>query len=130
MYKRQTLTIGAMAISGLCAATVGFFYGGVPALMFLVCLVWGVTVVADSAQFSSCVIELSDPRYVGTMLTIQTSVGFSLTLITIHALPVFAEYLTWQWAMAPLANGPAFGVIAMALLRRDPASSKLAGGRK
>lgn len=127
---RTTLTIGAMAISGLCAATVGFFYGGVPALMFLVCLVWGVTVVADSAQFSSCVIELSDPRYVGTMLTIQTSVGFSLTLITIHALPVFAEYLTWQWAMAPLAIGPAFGVIAMALLRRDPASSKLAGGRK
>ncbi len=127
---RTTLTIGAMAISGLCAATVGLFYGGVPALMFLVCLVWGVTVVADSAQFSSCVIELSDPRYVGTMLTIQTSVGFSLTLITIHALPVFAEYLTWQWAMAPLAIGPALGVIAMALLRRDPASSTLAGGRK
>ena len=127
---RTTLTIAAMTVSGLCAATVGFFYGGVPALMFLVCLVWGVTVVADSAQFSSCVIELSDPRYVGTMLTIQTSVGFSLTLITIHALPVFAGYLTWQWAMAPLAIGPALGVVAMALLRRDPASSRLASGKR
>lgn len=127
---RTTLTIGAMAISGTCAATVGFFYGGVPAVMVLICLIWGATVVTDSAQFSSCVIELADPRYVGTMLTIQTSVGFSLTLITIHALPVFADAIGWQWAMAPLAIGPALGVVAMALLRADPASTKLAGGRR
>ena len=127
---RTTLTIGAMAISGTCAATVGFFYGGVPAVMVLICLIWGSTVVTDSAQFSSCVIELADPRYVGTMLTIQTSVGFSLTLITIHALPVFADAVGWQWAMAPLAIGPALGVVAMALLRADPASAKLAGGRR
>ena len=127
---RTTLTIGAMAISGTCAATVGFFYGGVPAVMVLICLIWGSTVVTDSAQFSSCVIELADPRYVGTMLTIQTSVGFSLTLITIHVLPVFADAVGWQWAMAPLAIGPALGVVAMALLRADPASAKLAGGRR
>lgn len=127
---RTTLTIGAMAISGLCAATAGFFYGGVPALMVLLCLVWGITVVADSAQFSSCVIELADPRYIGTMLTMQTCIGFSLTLITIHGLPVFADHLTWQWAMAPLAIGPALGVVAMAMLRADPASVKLAGGKR
>lgn len=127
---RTTLTIGAMTISGTCAATVGFFYGGVPAMMVLVCLIWGATVVMDSAQFSSCVIELADPRYVGTMLTVQTSVGFSLTLITIHALPAIADLVGWQWAMAPLAIGPALGVVAMALLRADPASAMLAGGRK
>ncbi len=127
---RTTLTMGALAISGTCAATVGFFYGGVPALMVLICLIWGSTVVTDSAQFSSCVIELADPRYVGTMLTVQTSIGFSLTLITIHALPVFADVYGWRWAMAPLAMGPALGVIAMWMLRRDPASAKLAGGRK
>jgi len=127
---RTTLTIAAMTISGLCAATVGLLYGGLPLLMLILCIVWGITVVADSAQFSSCVIELADPRYVGTMLTMQTCIGFSLTLLTIHALPVFAGHFGWQWAMAPLAIGPALGVIAMAMLRADPASEKLAGGRK
>lgn len=127
---RTTLTMAAMAISGLCAATVGFLYGGIPLLMVVLCLIWGATVVADSAQFSSCVIELADPRYIGTMLTMQTCIGFSLTLLTIHALPVFADHFGWQWAMAPLAIGPALGVVAMVLLRADPSSVKLAGGRK
>jgi MFS family permease len=127
---RTTLTIAAMTISGMCAATVGFLYGGPPLAMLALCIIWGASVVADSAQFSSCVIELADPRYVGTMLTVQTCVGFSLTLLTIHALPVFADHLGWQWAMAPLAVGPALGVVAMAMLRADPQSVKLAGGRK
>ncbi len=127
---RMTLTIGAMAISGACALGVGFVYGGAPMVMVALCIIWGITVVADSAQFSSCVIELSDPRYVGTMLTVQTSLGFLLTLLTIHALPVFADHVGWQWAMAPLAVGPLLGVVAMARLRADPASAKLSGGNR
>ncbi len=127
---RTTLTMGAMAISAGCAASVGFLFGGVPLAMMLLCIVWGVSVIADSAQFSSCVIELSDPRYVGTMLTIQTCIGFLLTLVTIHMLPVFAEVVGWQWAMAPLAIGPALGVIAMARLRAHPGSKKLANGNR
>ncbi len=127
---RTTLTMGAMAISGACAASAGFLFGGAPLAMLLLCVVWGVTVIADSAQFSSCVIELSDPRYVGTMLTIQTCVGFLLTLVTIHMLPVFAGIVGWQWAMAPLAIGPALGVLAMARLRAHPDSKKLANGNR
>ena len=127
---RTTLTIGAMAISGGCALGVGFVYGGAPMVMVALCIIWGITVVADSAQFSSCVIELADPRYIGTMLTVQTSLGFLLTLLTIHALPVFADHVGWQWAMAPLAIGPLLGVVAMALLRADPASAQLAGGHR
>lgn len=127
---RTTLTIGAMAISGACALGVGFVYGGAPMVMVALCIVWGITVVADSAQFSSCVIELADPRYIGTMLTVQTSLGFLLTLLTIHALPIFADHVGWQWAMAPLAVGPLLGVVAMARLRADPASVKLAGGHR
>jgi len=127
---RTTLTIGAMAISGSCAAGVGFVFGDAPGLMVGLCLIWGITVVADSAQFSSCVIELADKRYVGTMLTVQTCVGFSLTLLTIQMLPWIAQHIGWQWAMAPLALGPALGVVAMARLRADPASRKLAGGNR
>jgi len=127
---RTTLTMGAMAISANCAAGVGFVFGGAPIAMMVICIIWGITVVADSAQFSSCVIELSDPRYVGSMLTIQTCAGFLLTLVTIHMLPIFAGLVGWQWAMAPLAIGPALGVVAMARLHVHPESKKLANGNR
>ncbi len=127
---RTTLTMLAMGISGLCAATSGFYFGAAPVLVIVICLVWGISVVADSAQFSSCVIELSDSNYVGTMLTIQTSTGFLLTLLTIHLVPAFAAHVGWQWALVPLAIGPFLGVVAMALLRAHPASLKLANGHR
>src|SRR3546814_8218137 len=80
-----------MAVSGGCAAVVGLLYAGPPLLLTVVVLLWGLTIVADSAQFSAGVAELSEPDGVGTMLTLQTSVGFLLTLATIHLVPWFAE---------------------------------------
>ena len=79
-WGRTTLTVIAMAISALCALIVGFLYGSNPWLLSALCFVWGVTVVADSAQFSSSVTELAPPERLGTMLTVQTCTGFLLTL--------------------------------------------------
>ena len=126
---RTTLTIAAMAISGTCAATVGLLFGGPPAVLLAVCVVWGVTIVADSAQFSASIAELSDPAWVGTMLTLQTALGFTLTLATIHLMPYWVAALGWRFAFVPLALGPVIGVIAMARLRAHPAAARLAGGR-
>ncbi|MEP7083117.1 MAG: MFS transporter [Betaproteobacteria bacterium] len=126
---RTTLTILAMAISGTCAVAVGLFFGGEPWLVTAVCLVWGLSIVADSAQFSASIAELSDRAYVGTMLTVQTALGFTLTLVTIHLMPVFVDAFGWKYAFMPLAIGPALGVVAMARLRADPDARKLAGGR-
>ncbi len=64
------------------------------------------------------------------MLTVQTVVGFSLTLITIHLMPAWVETLTWQYAFVPLAIGPFLGVLAMARLRAHPDAVKLANGRR
>jgi MFS family permease len=127
---RTTLTILAMAVSGACAVTVGFLYGGSPWLLSLLCLVWGIAIVADSPQFSASVAELSRPELVGTMLTLQTALGFTLTLITVHLMPLWVEALGWRYAFAPLAVGPALGVWAMIRLRAHPDSAKLAGGRR
>jgi MFS family permease len=127
---RTTLTIAAMAVSGACAASIGWLFAGPMWALLAVCVVWGVSIVADSAQFSASIAELSDPAYVGTMLTLQTALGFTLTLVTIHLMPHWVATMGWRHAFVPLAIGPAIGVWAMARLRAHPRSVQLAGGRR
>lgn len=127
---RTMVTSVAMAVSGVCSLTVGLFFGGPPLLLVAVCLLWGVSIIADSGQFSASVAELSNRYLVGTMLTLQTAVGFLLTLVSIHLMPVFVDALGWRWAFAPLALGPVFGIWAMLRLRAHPDAIKLAGGRR
>ena len=127
---RTAITIASMSVSGTCAVVVGLLYGGPPALVIAVCIVWGISIVADSAQFSASIAELADPTRVGTMLTVQTAMGFTLTLLTIHLMPVWIHALGWGFAFAPLAIGPALGVWAMARLRAHPRARALAGGRR
>jgi MFS family permease len=127
---RTTITIVAMAISGTCAATVGLLFGGATWAVTALCIVWGISIVADSAQFSASIAELSPPAWVGTMLSLQTALGFTLTLVTIQLMPYFVAKLTWRYAFVPLVIGPAWGILAMVLLRRNPRSIQLAGGRR
>jgi MFS family permease len=128
-WGRTTLTIVAMAASGTCALAIGATFGGPPALTLAVASVWGVTVIADSAQFSTALTELSPPAYVGTALTTQTCVGFALTTLSIWLVPPIAARVGWRWAFAALAGGPFLGVLAMARLRALPEARRLAGGR-
>ncbi len=128
-WGRTTLTIGAMLVSGSCAVLAGFLFGGPPWLLVVFCAVWGITVVADSAQFSASVVELSDAEHVGTMVTVQTCVGFLLTMVSIHLVPPINAAVGWHWTFLFLAAGPFLGAWAMLALRRDPAAAKLAGGK-
>lgn len=127
---RARLTIGALAISGTCCVLVGFLYGGSPWLLLALCVVWGISIVADSAQFSAGIAELSERPLVGTMLTVQTCAGFLLTLITIHLVPWIAEEAGWRFAFLVLAPGPIVGIWAMARLRTRPEAALMAGGRR
>jgi len=129
-WGRTALTAGAMMISGGCAAVVGLLFAADPWLLTALCFVWGVTIVADSAQFSSSVAELAPPERIGTMLTVQTCAGFLLTLVTVQVMPHIVEAWTWHYAFMVLAVGPVFGVVAMLRLRRHPDAVKLAGGRR
>jgi MFS family permease len=127
---RTAITMAAMTVSGACCLLIGLLYGGDPFWLILIALIWGVTIVADSAQFSASIAELSERQWVGTMLTLQTSIGFTLTLITIHLMPLWVDWFGWRYAFAPLAIGPFLGVIAMARLRVLPDARKLANGRR
>ena len=126
---RTAVTMLAMVGSGACAAVIGFTFDR-PGWLVLVALVWGFTVVADSAQFSAAVTELAPPAYVGTALSLQTSLGFLLTLVSTWLVPRAVEAWGWPWAFAFLAPGPVLGTLAMARLRRLPESARLAGGRR
>jgi MFS family permease len=127
---RTTVTMIAMAASALACLAFGAVFGLKPAWIIVVGLIWGVAVIADSAQFSASIAELAPPARVGTLLTVQTALGFALTAVSIRLLPMWTEAVGWRWAFAPLAIGPALGVLAMARLRATPEAAKLAGGKR
>jgi MFS family permease len=127
---RTIVTSVAMAISGSCCLFIGFLFGGNPVWILIVAAIWGATIVADSAQFSTCVTELGNQQYLGTALTIQTCIGFLLTTISIELVPLILKTTTWRYAFMILAPGPLLGVIAMLRLRSLPEAKKIAHGRR
>jgi MFS family permease len=127
---RTAVASAALAVSGACCVAVGFLFESSPALLLSVAAVWGAAVVADSAQFSACVSELGDPRYLGTALTVQTCLGFLLTTLSIRLMPVLVGRVGWRYAFAFLAPGPLFGIVSMLRLRALPEAAKIAQGRR
>ncbi|MBA2691078.1 MAG: MFS transporter [Rubrobacter sp.] len=128
-WGRTNTTALMMAVSGLCALFIGLLFGGPAWLILVVGLVWGFTVIADSAQFSTMCTELADQAYVGTVLTLQLALGFTLTVATIWLIPVLETLVGWQWAFAILVPGPLFGLLAMLRLKSLPEAEKIAGGK-
>ena len=96
----------------------------------VVALVWGASVVADSAQFSTALTELCDEAYRGTALSFQTGLGFLLTIIPIRLVPILSDWVGWGLAFAVLGIGPALGITAMLRLRSMPESLACALGRR
>jgi MFS family permease len=111
----------AMVVSGSSCVAAAVLFGRSPYLLVIVCLIWGASVIADSAMFSTSLSQTVDPRYVGTALTIQTAIGFSLTVVSIPLVPVVVDAAGWSVAALALAAGPALGAISMWKLSRSPA---------
>jgi MFS family permease len=129
---RTTTTIAAMAISGSSAVAAGILFGAPVPLVVIVALVWGGSVVADSAQFSSAVSELAPPGTAGSALSVQTAVGFSLTSVTILGVGLLdpSGANGWRLAWIVLALGPVVGIVAMLRLRGRPDATKMANGHR
>ena len=121
---RERLVTIAMATSGSCAILIGLTFGRTLWLLAPLALLWGFFVIADSAQFSVLVTESVPPHAVGTALTVQTSLGFLLTTITIQLVPPMVALVGWRLAFPMLALGPAVGIWSigrLVALKREPA---------
>ena len=131
-YGRTTTTIGAMAVSGTSAVVTGWLFGAPAWLVLVIGVVWGISVVADSAQFSSAVSELAPPGTAGSALSLQVSLGFALTSLTILGIGLLdpTDAGGWRIAWGALAAGPLVGILAMLRLRRRPDAVKMAGGHR
>ena len=110
---RERLVVAAMALSGSCALVIPFAFGRSLWILGSIAWAWGFFVIADSAQFSALVTESVPPHAVGTALTVQTSLGFLLTMVSIQLVPPLVSLVDWKWVFPILAFGPAFGIAAI-----------------
>ena len=131
-FGRTTTTIAAMAIRARRRSSPGSCSGRRSGCVTVVALVWGASVVADSAQFSSAVSELAPPGTAGSALSVQTAVGFTLTGFTILGVGLIdpAGGDGWRLAWIVLALGPVVGIAAMWRLRGRPDAPKMANGHR
>jgi MFS family permease len=116
------IAAGAMVVSAACCAIAGGMFHAPAGLLFVFAAVWGVAVVADSAQLSALVAAYSPREQVGTALTIQMCVGFLLTMASIRLLPVVAQTIGWRWTFLALVPGPVFGALALRPILNDTPS--------
>jgi len=123
---RERVVQQALVASGLCCLGVGFAFGAPAWILAALTWTWGFFVVADSAQFSALVTEVAPQDAVGTALTLQTSMGFLLTMVTLQLVPKLAELGGWRWAFPVLALGPAAGIAAIRRLATARAAKGIA----
>jgi MFS family permease len=112
----QKVAATALLLSGLCCLLFPLLFHTSPALLFTLLLFWGFTVTADSPQFSALVAKAAPDKNRGTALTIVTSIGFAITIVSILLLKelflLYKEKALWL-----LAPGPFLGLLA---LRKKP----------
>lgn len=114
--KANVALLALAASCGLALATSASF-GGPWWLTAVLFVLWGVAVIPDSAQFSALVADAAPPELAGSLMTLQTALGFLLTFATVQMAPVLAAIIGWQGVLALLSIGPALGLVAMWRLR-------------
>jgi MFS family permease len=110
---RSFAATSALGVSGTSCLLSAWAYSWPPAASVPFLAVWGAAVIADSGVFSTALSETVDQRFVGTALTVQTAVGFGLTVVPIQLVALLAAHAGWQFAFLLLAPGPLAGALAM-----------------
>ncbi len=110
---KARIASGAMWLSGASALAVSLAFGGPVWLVFLLLLLWGATIIPDSAQFSALIADHAPAELAGSLMALQTAFGFALTIVTVQLTPVLAAAIGWPITLALMALGPAFGIAAL-----------------
>ena len=76
----------SLLISGICCFLSPFSYSFPVFLFITLLLIWGLTVVPDSPQFSTLVAQYAPEELRGTALTIYNSIGFAITTISLYVI--------------------------------------------
>lgn len=115
---KPKLSAGSMLISGSCSVLVGFTFGKPIWITVIFIMLWGMSVIADSAQFSAAVTEYAEPDVVGTAVTFQIAIGFLISIVSINLIPVLSSVFGWKWVFSILSVGPLLGAVSMVKLNR------------
>ena len=100
-------------VSGLCCLFSPLLFNASPPLFFAFLLLWGITVVGDSPQFSALNAANAPPQFIGSALTIVNSIGFLITVFSIQLAATLLPLIGAQYIFWLLIPGPIFGVLAM-----------------
>jgi len=112
-----------LAVSGLCCLLSPLLFNANPLVFLAFLLIWGITVVGDSPQFSALNAANAPREYVGSALTIVNSVGFLITVFSIQLASSLLPLIGAQYIFLLLIPGPVIGLLAMKPLFRDAAGS-------
>ena len=107
------VAFGMLLTSGVCCLLSPFLFWLPPWLFLAVLLLWGVSVVGDSPQFSTVVAQTAPPHYIGTALTIVNSIGFAVTIGSIQLLNNLRGIIGTEYIFVLLLPGPLFGLYAL-----------------
>lgn len=108
----------ALVISGLCCLVIGLFFGSNPTIVLLIAIIWGIAVIPDSPQYSALVTELCEKQYMGTALTLQTAIGFFITIFSIRLISLAIDLVGWNYAFSLLFLGPLFSLVSLVRLKK------------
>lgn len=103
----------ALFISGACCLSSPWLFNLPFGLFIPVLFAWGMSVVADSPQFSTLVAQSISSETRGTALTITNSIGFALTIGSIETLNYLHNYIAPEYTYLILAIGPIAGLFSM-----------------
>lgn len=106
----------SLLISGICCLLSPLIFYASPVLFLLVLVIWGWAVAADSPQFSTLAARSAPAENKGTALTIMTSIGFAITIVSIQLLKLFSSAFQ-NYLFLLLFSGPLTGLFFLKKFR-------------
>lgn len=111
-WGSKNVAFYSLLLSGCCCLLVPFFFHANIFFFLSMMVLWGMTVVSDSPQFSALVAVSAPPEQKGTAITLVTCIGFSITIISIQFIYFLFNFFA-EYTLIFLAAGPLLGLIAL-----------------